>query len=100
MRSILAFTLIFLTPSLFAAECDPALNNLVKILSEKGELEPTANLYDKKLDKEIFFDSCDTTYQGKQYELFLHSDEITIVISYTESGVVKLKGPFYSAYSK
>jgi len=102
MRIIATSILVLVANTALAVECEPALHNLVKILSNKGDLAPGKNVYIKKFSASEFSGSCETTFEGQEYELFLHPDEVTIVVSHTdpESDVVKFQGPFYSAYRK
>lgn len=103
MRICALVTLLVLNSTpVFAAECELVLQRFVSILTEKGELATDENIYKKKFSRDEFDESCVVTHQGKEYLLYLHPDDVSIVISSkdTTSGKLKFLGPFYSAYKK
>ena len=59
------------------------------------------NLYKKKLNDKEFAESCRVNYHKKEYTLYLHPDDASIVISSKDTtGTVVYQGLFYSAYRK
>ncbi|WP_299771878.1 hypothetical protein [uncultured Pseudoteredinibacter sp.] len=102
MRIIVALSLVILTQSTLAAKCEPVLSNLVKILTNKGDLAPDKNTYARKFSANEFSSSCELQHGGQDYTLYLHPDNVTIVVAHIEpkTNVVMFKGPFYSAYKK
>ena len=102
MKIFFALISILFANIALSAECEPALHNLVKILSGKRELTSGKNTYAEGFDEAEFSGSCETTYEGQKYKLFLHRDQVTIVVARKEatSDLVEYQGPFYSAYRK
>jgi hypothetical protein len=102
MRFIVLLSLILFLHPAVASECALVLNNLVKIITNNGGLAPGKNVYRKKFSASDFDDSCSTAFGGKEYLLYLHPDDVTIVVAHTDpaSNITKYQGPFYSAYKK
>lgn len=102
MRTLLIIVSFVLAPISLASDCELALNNLVKILSDKGALAAGKNIYPKQIDRTEFINSCNTHFKGTNYTLYLHRDNVSIVVGIIDDGSSPstLKGPFFSAYRK
>lgn len=95
------FLLTFIQAS-SATECEPVLKRFVSILTDKGELAAGNNSYIEKFSASEFSGACKVTHGKMVYTLYLHPDNVSIVLSsvVAKSGIVKFHGPFYSAYKK
>lgn len=102
MNRLIATILILLPCFSYAEECELILHKLVEKLDQQGKLASGENIYLKKFSAKEFSSSCKVSYKSKDYVLYLHPDEVSIVVSFAEedTGYKKFKGPFFSAYKK
>jgi len=102
MKIILGIGISLFTSLGQAAECDLALQNLVKKLDNKGSLYAEKNVYLNKFIASEFDETCSVIHKAKEYILYLHPDDVSIVISFKDekTGFKRFHGPFNSAYKK
>ena len=102
MKIFITLALLFTTSTALAAECEPVLNNFVKIIYSKNDLSQNKNNFDGKLNSADFHESCTAKLNGVEYTLYPHKNDVTIFVKFKDqkSGKLQLKGPFYSAYRK
>jgi hypothetical protein len=102
MKTCAAITLLAVSQGALASDCDLILQRFVSILTEKGELAEGNNTYTKNFHAEEFDESCQVIKNDKKYVLYLHPDDISIVVSskVESTGKTIYQGPFFSAYKK
>lgn len=102
MRKVIAAILVFASSICHAEDCELILHKLVEKLDQKGDLATDKNIYLKKFSADEFSSSCYVRYKDLDYVLYLHPDEVSVVVSFVDSstGNKSFKGPFFSAYRK
>ena len=102
MRKVITGISICASSICHAEDCEPVLHKLVEILEQKGNLATDKYIYPKKFSADEFLSSCRVRYKGLNYDLYLHPDKVSIVVSFIDpyAGKKLFKGPFSSAYRK
>lgn len=102
MKKLILFLLLVFTQQSFADECAPVLKEFLKKVHSKGFLQKDKNDFPGIFDSTYYVSFCITKLENKNYKLYLHPDDTTIVVTFTDDSTnkVKIKGPFRSAYKK